>query len=110
MAFTPLNGGSPKAGSDDEGLPCGAMLYVNVACVKSLKLNVNVPTAFTVVFEPPWKNATLLATNTLPASCVGVTQLPPDMTIHSGLKSVLSPVLASGSRGSSVYMTAYAWL
>src|SRR4051812_11689621 len=101
MFLVPEKAGSPKAGqlASLQVLASGAMLYVNVPLLASLKLKVKVPTCAAAVFEPVWLNGTPLVTYTGPVKEVGVFQLPrPPSTIQSGAK--LPAVPLSGTRGS----------
>ena len=52
MALEPESVGRLNAGSLEAMPEGGAMLYVKVPAVLLAKLNVKVPTAVTVVFEP----------------------------------------------------------
>src|SRR5689334_9794249 len=110
MFLVPLNAGRLKAGSVLASPDGGEMLYVNVPTVVLLKEKVNVPTRVTPSafgFQDAAKGVPLV-TYASPVSDVGEVQLPPDITIHSGLK--FPGAEGSGSRGSYVYHTAKAWL
>src|SRR6185312_6479932 len=105
MLLVPENAGSPNAGSEGASPAGGVMAYVNVPLEVPAKLNVNVPTRVAADLGPSgWPFVTYAA----PCTVVGEVQVPPGITIQSGLKR--PGFAASACLGSYVYHTAKTWL